>query len=507
MQSEDIKIRGKHMKETPAAEEPAKGTDDKDKNEERRPRGHKNGVATSALALLVALALVCGCVLGYIGGSRFSPTARRLADAEKTIAEYDMLFAEMYTEAFEEAARTGEDGFETGEGEDGAIAALSGNDVTAPVSEPVMVAEYNGGVIMSDEAMREYESALAEYVMQGEDVSEYSDILINTVLENMVGDRIAYQKAVELGYTQLTDADRARIAELAEAEYSETVAFYMDLVWEEGMNEEETYSAAADYLELSEDYTLESVTAALEENYWYDKLYESIASKVRVGSDEITQTYNQLLAQQQADFDADHANFENALMNGDTIVYYPQGYRTVKQIFFELDADAREQAAELYAQLEDASDEAAAEINAQLDELYAPLDAQAEAVLAKFEAGEDFDSLMSDYSADDELISGYFADTGYYVAADSTMWSRDFVDAAMALELPGDVSAPVRTRGGVHIIRFIANVDAGAVLLSEVSARMTADTQQAAELAAVQEQLDIWISEAEPKYYPENMGL
>ena len=172
MQSEDIKIRGKHMKEAPAAEEPAKGTDDKDKKEDRS-RGHKNGVATSVLALLVALALVCGCVLGYIGGSRFSSTARRLADAEKTIAEYDMLFAEMYTEAFEEAARTGEDGFEDGKGEDGAIAALSGNDVTAPVSEPVMVAEYNGGVIMSDEAMREYESALAEYVMQGEDVSEY----------------------------------------------------------------------------------------------------------------------------------------------------------------------------------------------------------------------------------------------------------------------------------------------------------------------------------------------
>jgi parvulin-like peptidyl-prolyl isomerase len=509
VQSEDKKLRGKHMKETPAAEETAKETgDNNDKGIESKSVGGKAGVANSVVALLVVLALVCGGVLGYIGGSRFSPAARKLADAEDTIAEYDMLFAEMYTEAFEEAASTGEEGFEDAATDDGAIAALSGNDVTAVASEPVVVAEYNGGVIMSDEATREYETVLAEYVMKGEDVSEYSDVIVDTVLKNLVGDRIAYEKAVEMGYTQLTDEDRAKIAELAEAEYSDTVAFYMELVWEEGMNEEEAYSAAADYLELTEDYTLDSVTAGLETDYWYERLYDSVTSQVSVGSDEITQTYNALLAQQQADFDADHANFENALINGDTIVYYPQGYRAVKQIFFELDSEAQAQAAELYERLENAADEAEiAEINSALDELYAPLVAQAEAVLAKYEDGESFDQLMSDYSADDELINGYFADTGYYVAADSTMWSQEFVDGAMALELPGDVSAPVRTLSGVHIIRYIANVDAGAVLLSDVSARMTADTQEAAEMTAFQEQLDAWVSEADVKYYPERLEI
>lgn len=506
MQSEDIKKKGKHLREAPAAEETVK---DNENGKKDAAPDKKNGVTNSVMALLVALALVCGCALGYIVGSMFSPTARKLADAENTIAEYDVIFAEMYTEAFEEAARSGEEGFEDAPSDGGEIAALSGNDVIpASTGEPKVVAEFGGGNVMSDEAMREYETVLAEYLMAGEDVSDRAETIAMAVVENLVGDKVAYQKAAELGYTQLNDEDRAKIAELAAAEYADTVAFYVDLVREEGMNDDEAYSAAADYLELSEDYTLDTVTAALEEDYWYEKLYDSIAANVQVTSDEITQAYNDLLSSQQTAFEASHADFENALMNGDMIVYYPQGYRTVKQILFELDEESQAQADVLYEQLAEAEDEAEiADINARLDELYAPLMAEAADVRAKYESGEDFDQLMADYSADDELLSGYFADTGYYVAADSVMWTGEFVDAAMALELPGDVSEPVRTPSGVHIIRFIANVDPGAVLLSEISASMTADTQKAAEMTAVQAQLDAWVNEAEPKYYIENMGL
>lgn len=512
MQSEEIKVKGKHLKESPAVEEtPSENQEPMNDNEnQEKPRRRKNGVATSVAALLVVLSLVCGCVLGYVGGSAFSPMARRLEDAEAQIAEYETLLAEMYTEEFEEAAQTGIEGFEEpAEPGDGEIAALSGNDIDpAPSSEPVVVAEFNGGVIMSDEAQAAYETALAGYVMQGEDVSDYTSVIMSTVLESMVSEKIAYQKAEELGFTQITDADRAKIAELAEAEYSDVVAFYMDLVWEEGMNEEEAYAAAAEYLELYEGYTIDTVTAEIENSYWAEKLYDSIVANVKVGGEEINAAYSDLLAQQTEAFEASHADFETALMNGDMIVYYPEGYRTVKHILFAFDEEDQAQVDALYAQLaEETDEEAIAEINASLDEIYAPLMAEADDVLAKYNDGGDFDALMSDYSADDELISGYFADTGYYVAADSIMFAQEFVDAAMALALPGDVSAPVRTPGGVHIIRYIANVDSGAVLLSEVSAKMTADTQAAAEEAAVMEQLEAWTLEAEPKYYPENMGL
>ena len=500
MQSEDIKnkddqIKGRHLKE----EEAGSGG-------MQRPRRRKKGVANSVLALLVTLALICGVTVGYICGSMFSSTARKLSDAEDKIADYEMLMAEMYTQAFEEAAQTGLEGFE-GE-EEGNIAALSGNDITGATSEPVVVAEYDGGVIMSDEAQAEYDAELAEYVLKGDDVTDIGQILLSSVLENMVGDKVAYQKAEELGYTQLSDSDREKINELATQEYDETVLFYVDMVREDGMSEEEAIAAAQDYLELNEDYTLESVASQIEQDYWFSKLYDSITAQVTATTDDITEYYNARLAEQQAEFEGDHASFENALINGDLILYYPQGYRTVKHIFFGLDDESAQQAAQLRAQLAQTTDEAEIEnINAQLDQIYAPLEEKAQDVYAQLEDGADFDQLMQDYSEDEELKAGYFADTGYYVAADSVMWSEDFTAAAMALELPGDTSEIVRTEGGVHIIRFIANVESGAVPLSQVSARMTADAQAQLKLEAFQTQLQTWIAEANAKYYPERMGI
>ena len=509
--SEEIKVKGKHLKEAPAEENTIETpVQDTENIEETAPKS-KRGVATSVAALLVVLALICGAVPGYLAGSRFSATARRLTEAEALIAEYETLFAEMYTAEFEETAQTGEEGFtETAPADDDSdIAALSGNDLPAEApAEPVVVAEFNGGTVMSDEAIEAYETALAEYVMLGQDVSDYSSVIMSTVLESLVAEKIAYQKAAELGYTTLTDADRTQIAEMADAEYSDIVAFYMDMVWEEGMNEEEAFAAAAEYLESTEGYTLDTVAAAIEEGYWFEKLCQSITSQVKVSAEEITNTYNDLLAQQTAAFEESHANFETALMNGEMIVYYPQGYRAVKHILIAFDEEDQAQIDGLLAQLETETDEAAiAAVNESMDAIYASYETRAQEILDKYNAGEDFDTLMSDYSADDELINGFFADTGYFVAEDSAMWHKDFVSAAMALALPGDVSAPVSTPSGVHLIRYISNVDSGAVLLSEVSAKMTADTQAAAEENAILEQLEAWTAEAAPQYYPENMGL
>lgn len=80
------------------------------------------------------------------------------------------------------------------------------------------------------------------------------------------------------------------------------------------------------------------------------------------------------------------------------------------------------------------------------DEMKASAKAEAEEVLAKVNAGEDFDALMEQYTDDsDESKKGYtFADDGTMV--------QEFTDASFALKV-GETSGLVETSYGYHIIR------------------------------------------------------
>lgn len=470
--------------------------------EKKTPKeGRKNsrGVPFGVVTMLVILALVSGGALGYLGGVNLSGTAQKLKEARRTIDNYEITLMEMYSDEFDRAAAAA--------AEEGANAALAGTDMgVASEEEPVVVAEFDGGVVMSDEATSAYQREVANYVLGGADVTGSTEEILDTVLQNLVGEKLAYIEAEKKGYMNLTDADRAAIAERAQAQFDETVNFYIDIVREEGMSEEDAYAAAVSYLAANEGYTLDAVTADIEANWWHDKLYEEVVAGATVSADVITTAYNDRLAAQEALFTSDKTEFEYALMNGEMVLYYPEGYRAVKHIFFALDEDAQARAAEIYAQRAKEEDQAAIDaLNAELDALYADAEAEAQAAYEQILGGADFDVLMDERSDDAEFAHGAFKDTGYYVSADSVMWSKMFIETCMALENPGDISAPARSEGGVHIVRYLANVQPGAVPLSQVNAEITEATIESARFEAWQVAQQGWIAAANATFYPERM--
>ncbi len=472
-------------------------SEEKTTSVKRKRRGH--GVPFGLVTLLVILSLICGGALGYVGGAKFSQTAKKLRAAEAAIDDYEMTLMEMYSDEFDRAANAASD--------DGANAALAGGDLgVASESEPVVVAEFDGGVVMSDEAAEAYQTELASYALGGADVADNAGAILDTVLEDLVGEKLAYLKAEEKGYTTIGDADRAEIAEAAQAQFDETVHFYVDIVREDGMTDEDAYDAAVRYLADNESYTIEGVTADVEAHWWHEKLYDEVVAGVNVTSDEITAAYNEQVAAQEDLFAASPEEFEYALMNGDMLLYYPAGYRTVKHILFALDDEAQARVTEISVQLSTETDQATVDsLNAELDELYAPLEAEAQGVYEQLQNGGDFDSLMLEYSDDEEMNGGVFAQTGYYVSADSVMWSEMFIEACMALQNPGDLSQPARTEGGVHIVLFAQNVQPGAVPLSQINADMTQATLDSARFEAWQVARQGWIAAANVKYYPERL--
>lgn len=80
------------------------------------------------------------------------------------------------------------------------------------------------------------------------------------------------------------------------------------------------------------------------------------------------------------------------------------------------------------------------------DEAKAAAKKEAEEVLAKVKAGEDFDKLIEQYNDDPGAT-----DEGYTFANDGSM-VQEFADASFALEI-GDVSELVETPYGYHIIK------------------------------------------------------
>ena len=81
-----------------------------------------------------------------------------------------------------------------------------------------------------------------------------------------------------------------------------------------------------------------------------------------------------------------------------------------------------------------------------------PEEAQARAneVLLRLQAGEDFQALAQEYS-DDKSNAGKGGDLGFFPR---NLWSKPFEDAAFAMTEEGEISEPIETQYGYHIIRF-----------------------------------------------------
>ena len=80
-------------------------------------------------------------------------------------------------------------------------------------------------------------------------------------------------------------------------------------------------------------------------------------------------------------------------------------------------------------------------------------------IRAAFDGGIDFDSLIRKYSTDknEQNTTG----GGYPVHLDSKNWPEDFLNAVATLQKPGDISDPVLTDMGIHILYYASDIPAG----------------------------------------------
>ena len=76
----------------------------------------------------------------------------------------------------------------------------------------------------------------------------------------------------------------------------------------------------------------------------------------------------------------------------------------------------------------------------------------------------------------------------------------------MALKNVGDVSEPVESTYGYHIMQYSADIAEGPVALDDVRAELETEVLTEKQDAAYTEALNQWVSEADVKTYTERLN-
>ena len=151
---------------------------------------------------------------------------------------------------------------------------------------------------------------------------------------------------------------------------------------------------------------------------------------------------------------------QEVLVDGGISYYVPEGYRRIKHIVMALPEDIASRLSALSGSASIGEDA----WQALKDAAGKAMKPKTDAIYQALEDGESFESQMALYSYDTAVAP---EDAGYLIHADSVLWDDGFLQAAMALEKPGDVSEPVISTAGVHIILYAGDEPAGALALTQ----------------------------------------
>jgi len=369
-------------------------------------------------------------------------------------------------------------------------------ELEAQLEEYTVAAKFDGGIVTIDEVRAEYDYLVSLYSQYGYDLSSYKEYYIQDITYQVVEYYVAQLEAAEVGLDQFTAEELSALEAQAQEEYELTLAEYT--AYFEGTEEEKL--AQAEQFLIDEKYTQPDILQSLKEQEILDRMYEYAVQGVEVTDEQVMEEYETNVAAAQAIYDTDVTMFEEAVEYGDIIYYTPEGFRTVKHILLLPTDEQQTELDALNAQLSAAAtDEEKAAINEQIDAIFAAITERTAEIYARIDAGEDFDALLAEYGED----PGMTGENVYYVHANSGAWVQPFTDGAMAIAEVGGVSEPVRTSYGIHIIKYVDDLPAGAAEFAEVEQALREEMLTAKLEEAYRAALDSWVAERNPQYFYE----
>ncbi|MCR5297392.1 MAG: peptidyl-prolyl cis-trans isomerase [Clostridiales bacterium] len=365
----------------------------------------------------------------------------------------------------------------------------------APAEDPLLVKVNGDELRESDETVQFFINYYLGQVGEADD--ETMTLIRQYSLDNAITYRIIMQKLDEAG-KKPTDEDFATQRVTLKNQWDEIITEMMSDMYGVGddASEEDKTAARGDVLSYIQTYYGYTEESFIEEGVFslpYDRAREVAGSGEPV-TDEQVEAYFQDLVEEDKEMYGDIATYEYYTQYlGQESMYIPEGYRGITHILLEVDEDLMNNWQELQAKLEEQGAEeeettdAVAEETAEADATPAPteepvtqemVDAAKKAILdsvqgkvdeimAKLKDGADFEELIKEYGTDSGMDDEATRAQGYPVHKDSILYDPAFIEAATALEKVGDVSDPIVTQFGVHLLYYLRDIPGGATELTD----------------------------------------
>lgn len=291
-------------------------------------------------------------------------------------------------------------------------------------------------------------------------VEEYQDYIVDSLIATLVSSYQAKQAGVTLTDEELRNAKAG-----AQASYDDLYNEFLDQAVSAGATDANAYAnqLLTDALvrnnltvsKLKKQYELDTIDSML-----ITKHKELLLADVQKTEDEMRADYEEAQAEQKKLFDEEPAvyfTYESYAAYGytDAPSYIPEGFIRVKHILVEDEQTAKD-------------------------------------VKARIDAGEDFDALLEEFNTDPGMASS----PDGYIVGEGANFVEPFLTAALALENDGDISEPVESEYGWHIVKRLGIQESRLIPFEEVKDTYIPTKQAEIDSNTYQDILQGWLNDA-----------
>lgn len=355
---------------------------------------------------------------------------------------------------------------------------LAGTGCSAVITNPV-VAKVGDVEITYSQFYNQYSTYQSYYqyglitLSSDDPVAELKQMVFDSLIESAIPVAQAHKEGITL------DAEgEAKLAENVQAQLEAALADYADQVdasiTDEAAIKEAEKQLFIEYLkdyDLSYDEYVKLVEQQERENLLADALKQQVISSVSVTEEDARNWYDTQLALEQTTYGSDPAAYYTDWMNA-------QNYGTVAPL---MAADGYFYFKHILVKNAEEGEEK------DVDAIVAEIE-------AKLAAGESFESLIEQYNEDPGMDQEAYAN-GYILGrANADKYYPEFSDAALLLEV-GEVSAPVTSQAGVHIIKKMGPVDTTPVAFEDVKDQIMTQILEEKQSNLYSEALEKWRTE------------
>ena len=306
--------------------------------------------------------------------------------------------------------------------------------------KPVLAATVGDQEVTVTQLENSYQNSLSYASAYGYDTSTDDGItqFRDYLLDNLIASAMKIYQAKQAGIT-LTDEELAAAQTTADQDYQDTLDSFTQQATQAGATNVEAYAKTLLTNALVQNKT---TVKKLQASMLEDAKNQTLVSKHRTAllegvaltDEELATKYADELASQKTLFDAtpsQYFTYESYAQYGYNAppVYVPAGFFRVRQILV--------------------ADEATANL-----------------IKEKIDAGEDFEALLTQYNTDPGMQSE--TNAAGYLVGEGAGYVESFLTAALALTKDGDVSAPVQSDYGWHIIKRVSTEAAHEIPYADV---------------------------------------